>query len=442
MKIGCIGNTNNMLFTLCRYLRDEGYDAHLFLFNDEAEHFLPEADSYDDDYLQYTSFLGVGKSTLYFRENIKQAGEALKDCDFFIGTDIAPALLTLLGKTLHIFVPHGSDIYSYPFEIKPNPGVSKVWWLQTNYYVGQMQKIGIEAAELILFPDEYDLHFPFKQKLKTTGVYHSATVPMLYVPQYRRAGPSRYKELAHSEVFNNVRQNNDLVIFSHARQNGSDLPAHEKVHEKGNHKLIKAFAEFLQQRPDLRSCLVLFEYGMDIDSAKELIKKLDIIDHVSWMPKMQRREILYGLQLADICCGEFENSWLTCGVVNETLAVGKPLLHYRNDKLYTDDFAELYPVLNARSENEILEQLLYFAANREAVEMQFKNTSRWIEKYTVTAPLRIVTESINTSRTGLQKPGPGKKIRLQVIRIECLIRRAIHKAPGKVRKIFGKSSGK
>ena len=49
MRIACIGNMNNMMFTLCRYLRDNGYDANLFCFKDEAVNFLPGTDSFDAD---------------------------------------------------------------------------------------------------------------------------------------------------------------------------------------------------------------------------------------------------------------------------------------------------------------------------------------------------------------------------------------------------------
>ena len=50
IKIACIGNMNNNMFCLVRYLRDKGYDAHLFLV-DEFDHFLPGSDSYNLEYI-------------------------------------------------------------------------------------------------------------------------------------------------------------------------------------------------------------------------------------------------------------------------------------------------------------------------------------------------------------------------------------------------------
>ena len=86
----------------------------------------------------------------------KELATIFEDCDFYIGTDIAPALLVLLGKKINVFIPHGSDIYSYPFPEKPGTMVDKIWWSREIYFVGLIQKIGVEHADTILFPKEYD----------------------------------------------------------------------------------------------------------------------------------------------------------------------------------------------------------------------------------------------------------------------------------------------
>ena len=90
MKVACIGNMNNIMFTLCRYLRDKNFDASLFLFDDEADHFLPEADTYNDEYRKYTTQLSIGRASLHRKDLIEKVKPLLKDFDVFIGTDIAP----------------------------------------------------------------------------------------------------------------------------------------------------------------------------------------------------------------------------------------------------------------------------------------------------------------------------------------------------------------
>lgn len=48
-KIACIGNMNHFMFSLVRFLRDEGLDAYLLLLK-EPDHFKPEMDTFDNSY--------------------------------------------------------------------------------------------------------------------------------------------------------------------------------------------------------------------------------------------------------------------------------------------------------------------------------------------------------------------------------------------------------
>ena len=123
--------------------------ATFISFDDEAEHFLPEADSYDDSYKLYTTQLSIGKASLSSFPSIKKVKQIFKNFDFFIGTDVAPALMALIGKKLNIFLPHGSDIYEYPFPEKPDQFSDKVWWVKERYFIGRIQKIGIEEVSLL-----------------------------------------------------------------------------------------------------------------------------------------------------------------------------------------------------------------------------------------------------------------------------------------------------
>ena len=140
MRVACLANLNNMMFILCRYLRDVGIDAHLITLSDEPAHFSPGSDSYDDDYLEYYKVLPVTKSTLYKTESIQILKKELADFDFFVGTDISPTIVTLIGKTLDVFIPHGSDIYDLPFEKKRKKGTNKVWWLSEKETLSKLQK--------------------------------------------------------------------------------------------------------------------------------------------------------------------------------------------------------------------------------------------------------------------------------------------------------------
>lgn len=439
MKIACICNMNNMMFILCRYLRDAGFDAHLFAMPDEPSHFHPEADSYEDSYKTYFYPFKFTRSTLYKKESVLELKRELGDFDFLIGSDIAPAVLTLIGRKLDVFIPHGSDIYALPFQQKRPKKTDRVWWQREIGTLSRLQALGIREIDHILFPDEYDIHFPFKNKLKTKAKYYNTSGPMVYINQYEDL-EGRYQEfkLSHADEFKQIRSETPLMVFSHSRHNGFDLTGKMAVHDKGNDHLIKGFSQFIKESA-IDARLVLFDYGINTKASKDLIKSLAIEANVKWMPLMDRKEIMYGLILSDISCGQFKNSWLTCGVVNESLAANKPLLHYRKDDLYTAEYSNLYPLMNANTPEEIASSLFSFVANRDHYRDEASQGSAWLYEQAVKNPLTIITGAVESKeKNSLFLPEPIQSEIKKVLKKHKLLDK-IYRAQGKLREsISGK----
>lgn len=436
MKVACLANLNNMMFILCRYLREAGIDAHLITLSDEPAHFSPASDSYDEDYLKYHKVLPITKSTLFKANSIRLLKKELADFDFYVGTDLAPAMVTLIGKSLDVFIPHGSDIYDLPFEKIRKKGIDKVWWLSEKETLSKLQKIGIEHTKTILFPDEYDIHFPFKNKLKTVATYHNTSGPMVFIPQYANLENNpEVKALQWYPFFKKLRTENDLIIFSHSRHNGFNLSPDMAIHQKGNDNLIEGFAQYLKTNPTVNAKLVFFDYGINIQASKDLITSLEIDANIVWMPLMPRKEIMLGLNMADISCGQFDNSWLTCGVVNETLASNIPLLHYRDDALYKADYEDLYPLLNAKTAEEVSQQLGAYMADKENYKQLAELGSKWLKKYTVDNPLGIIEAQFKTNDD--RELGKNDLKKVEKILKKHNLRDKIYRAQGKIRSKLG-----
>ncbi|MBL4635548.1 MAG: hypothetical protein JKY56_16935 [Kofleriaceae bacterium] len=377
----------------------------------------------------------ITKSTLYKANSIELLKKELADFDFFIGTDLAPTITTLIGKKLDVFIPHGSDIYDLPFEKKRGKGTNKVWWLSEKETLSKLQKIGIEQCKTILFPDEYEIHFPYKNKLKTTAQYHNTSGPMVYIPQYANLEKNpQIKSLQWYPFFKKLREENDLIIFSHSRHNGFDLSPNMAIHQKGNDILIEGFAHYIKANPSIKAKLIFFDYGMNVQASKELISALEIDENIVWMPLMPRKEIMLGLNMADISCGQFDNSWLTCGVVNETLASNIPLLHYREDELYEGDYEDLYPLLNAKTSEDIHERLTAFIAEKESYNQLAKQGSKWLKKYTVDNPLRIIEAQFKIE--GNQTLAETEIKKVKSILKKHTLRDKIYRVQGKIRSKF------
>lgn len=387
---------------MCRYLRDAGFDAHLFLW--KTEFFRPEDDAYDESFKKYTTVLPIDKTNLHLFELKTELDKIFDDFDFTIGADIAPALMTLMHRKLDVFLPHGTDIYSFPFKTKREKHMDRVWWLRQVNLMSKLQKIGVESCRYTLFPDEYDIHFPYKDRLNFRGELIDMRIPMVYYPQYHKGlSESQIGKLEFSENFKTIREQNELVVFSHSRHNGFQLDDELKIHEKGNEVLIEGFAKFCKKNDTITAALVLFEYGINVEDSKNLIQKLGIEDRVHWMPKMMRKEIMFGIKESDISCGQFINSWLTCGVVNETLSMGKPLLHHRDDSLYKDDYETLYPLLNANSAIQVCEAIEGYIHDKKGHIAKGQEGIDWIKRYTVDTPLNFISDKIHQQQKGTKE---------------------------------------
>src|ERR1044071_457243 len=106
MKIGILGNMNNMYFSLARYLADEGYDCDLLVFEHEPPHFHPTADTFQA-HLNFTvKHLAWGDYGRFFI-NRRQIENDLREYNFLIGNGTAPAFVNCIGRKLDLFIPYG-----------------------------------------------------------------------------------------------------------------------------------------------------------------------------------------------------------------------------------------------------------------------------------------------------------------------------------------------
>ena len=391
-KIAFVCNMNHMMFTLCRYMLDEGFDCHLFVFKDEAKHFLPDADCFDDSYFAYTTILNHKKED-FFLDDLTNTSSILKRYDFFIGTDLAPAFLYACGIRLDIFIPHGTDIFKIPFdsEVKRPSVVNRTWWLKSLFFNSKLQLAGINVTPTIIIDDEYN-RFGYKNKLNPSINYISASPPMLYAPQYEKFEERNFEKLKSAKTFNELRAKYLLIIFSQSRHFWGNKDWEAKGNGKGNDVLIRGFAKFLHENNFPNACLVLYTYGANVENSKALIKELSIEENVVWMPVSDRKEIMFGLNISDIACGEFYRSWYFCGTVNEALFLNKPLIHFRDDigQIRTNG----YPVINVRNEIDISVYLKKFYNDRSVFIDQASKGKNWIIQFSVEPIVKIIKDLI------------------------------------------------
>jgi len=396
VRVGCLGNMNNMFFALVRHLRDRGVDAHLVMQPDELAHFHPSHDSFDLGYQAFTTqarwrgpFLDVPPEAI---------AKDLEPYDFLVVTGILLAYVERAGRVADVFFPHGSDLFKWPFV----PDTMR--WdqrLRSRSVVAMFraQRAGIRHAFVINQEDRN----PFWRRALERHDALDRTVyfgtPMVYGPPFLgpRAADARSRSAWFRE-FAAIRERSGLMVINHARQQWrttADCPS------KGSDRLIRGFADFAKRHPAVHAALVLFEYGDDVIDSRELVDSLGILESVHWMPLMSRKEILLGLSLADFGCGEFHEGCIGGGTTWEVLALGKPLLHYVDQaNVNFDCFTGAYPVLSVKEPSEIAAVFEDFSRRPEHYRAIGEAGKAWYEENFVNRSVDTYIELIRAKERG------------------------------------------
>ena len=411
-KIALIGNMNNNFFSIARYLRDRSYQADLFLI-DELDHFLPVSDTYDDDYKQFT--FELIHDSYSFNNTISKVKEQLSGYDYIIGTSKVPAVLSKNKIKLNMFIPHGQDVFSYPFYeggnkilfnilsfINNDKLVHKIFWklgikkfisLYDSFLLSKNQTKGLKSTEVIISNNAGHI---FKSSIQKIGFKNKLLInrlPIIYTDQYSsKSFYSFQKTNKYFNVLSELKNEKTMLLFHHSRHSWKNAPS--KFFENGNDLLIKGFAKFIQKNPTFKIKLVTLEYGNDFLASKKLVKELNIEDYVMWLPKMCRKEIMSIITLADLGAVSFSMPWTSGGVLYEYLSMGIPFLQCDTDNMKND--SSIYPYISANNDEEICGAIEGYIKNKDSFINSGEKGKKWFLKNVVQIPLEIILNEIES----------------------------------------------
>jgi glycosyltransferase involved in cell wall biosynthesis len=391
---------NNNFFAITRHLRDLGYDAHLF-YRVAMDHFQPSTDSWTNDYQFYcheVNWLENGICNID-EQFIRQQ---LAEFDFYIGQGDEAAAAYRAGIDMDVYYPYGSDVYKYaqlPQEFLLRHKLA--YHLRSADYSKTRRMLnkgtpaksmrGVIANARYVWVDHTNEDFESKlRSLKCKGKLEHVPMPFVYPNAYAEV-EAMQESVAWLQLVENARQQYDLLILYHGRQEWKSR--YNEFTPKNTHHLIQGFSDFIRHEKG-NACLIMLEYGYDLQHSKELIKDLGIEEYVIWLPKMARREIMCLIGKVDVCAGEFGRSYLTFGTIVEAMLMSKPVIHHRDDRLYSDAYPELYPLLNAREPDEISKAISFAVSNPDEMREMGLHASEWIRQYFIKQPLQRLTTLI------------------------------------------------
>lgn len=378
---------NNHFFSMVRHLRDKGIDAHLLVLNNEDRQFHPSWDSFDLSYQRYTKFLTWGDPYKLTATSPRTIRSDLGGFGFVFACGSVPAFMNYAGLRPDVYIPYGSDLAELPFFILQAPRRGA---LSAPLRFPIHQRNGIREARFLggAFTPQFEELFA---KLKTTGKRVAVPVAPLYGGVFN---PEKISDFfgrsAWFYEFKRIRDHHDFVLFHHARHIWS--PAYGAMSQKGNDRLIRAFAAFVRRNPAIKAALVMLEYGPDVERSRALVAELGIEENVTWLPLMARKEVFLGISQADIVCGEFAQSWNFGGTIIEGIALAKPLLHFRKDSLYPKE--DLFPIINVYTAEEMTDGMERYMADRDGFKKMGHEAYTWFRTRILEGSIDRYTELV------------------------------------------------
>lgn len=395
MKVACIGNMNNNFFALVRHLRDRGIDAELLLFNEQGQ-FLPHTDTYNLEYQKYTKQL-TWDYRQFFQPGLKlKIVEDIKKYDFIIGSYYVPAFLNLIGRKLDLFLPYGGDLYQLPF-IRKKKNIPLISRKNIRSEIAIYQLNGIKESRY-LFLRETDPEFEsIIAQTGFSGERIKLDPPIIYTNDYCKEGIDKFYHYTHwHHEFKKIRNENDLIIFHHPRHSWKYPP--NKWSDKSNHILLEGYSRFIKYNSNLKSKLITLEYGPDLDFSKSLIQELGIVDYIKWFPPMYRKDIMVGISMSDLGAGQFSIGGITYGVILEYLAMNIPVMGYRDDILFSKYYDSLYPMMNAKTPEDIEKHLENYVENKQFYKLMANDSNLWFRENVIEKPLNKMIEIISNHK--------------------------------------------
>lgn len=394
-RIALVGNMNNNFFAITRYLRDRGYVAHLF-YRLAMPHFQPMADSYGNDYESFCHQIDWLENGFH-NTDMEEVRKALKGFDFYVGQGEEAAIAYKTGFNIDVYYPYGSDVYKYaqlPQEYTLKSKIKSLVVGDADRPSYTQMKEGTMAKQLraaivnarYIFADATNDEFEAQlNSLQYKGIYKKVPMPFIYYPEYEHIDTDRLPRNLVDRM-KEIKSKHNFVLLYHGRQEWATY--HNQFTGKNTHHLIQGFASYVKQNPNALACLVMLEYGTDVEQSKKLIKELEIEQYVYWLPKMYRKELMYVVQQADVCCGEFAHSFLTFGTVVEAMLMKKPVITHRVDSYYRSTYPVLYPCYNARESKEIEQVIGKTIVNVEERLRMGNEAYAWVKKNFIENPLQ------------------------------------------------------
>jgi glycosyltransferase involved in cell wall biosynthesis len=197
--------------------------------------------------------------------------------------------------------------------------------------------------------------------------------------------PERFSPLPHAfdekrltrfrEQYPDIKPPDDRVIFFHPARHDWKVP--DPSMEKGNDRLIRAFASVANGRPTIQLSMVA--WGRDLQASLDLVESLGISQQVTWLQPMRKPDLWRSYLSSHAVLDQFILPAFG-GVTFEALALGRRVVTSLDMEAASRFFAQAPPIYQASTEDEIGAALLDIIGDRDDDRKIGRQGAEWIAR--------------------------------------------------------------
>lgn len=166
----------------------------------------------------------------------------------------------------------------------------------------------------------------------------------------------------------------DFLVFFPARQ---DWVKGTGYADKGNDVFMRAFARL--RAAGHRVGLILCEWGRNVAESKQLLQDLGVSAHVHWTQPVGAVGFNRLCQASDLVADQFTLGAFG-GVLFKAFCSGRPVITYLDEAQLRPVYPELPPVINARTEDDIVARIGDAIADPQGLALRGRQGRAWVER--------------------------------------------------------------
>jgi len=369
MRIAFVGNQDNNAYRICLWVREQGLDAHLYLFNQEREiRSRPEQidTALADGYPQWIrTYDDTGRASFLRASAAARRIEAEHDVVVTSGvTGLLAARQFRRRPVVHIAL--GSELGTYPLGLF-RWGTSLAWrgaaWLLRR---------GLRHARKIITIGIY----PEMRALRRLRLADKAVIwgnPEDPARNRARVDPDLRAEL--NERYGDCRR-----VFLWLNRLNFLQP--QAARYKAPERFLSGFERLVRAGDNVRA--VVGTHGDDVDAFRQLVRDRGLAEHVDYVPHLPYWKLLTYLSIDNavvVAVPDVQRFPILGGVAREAFSVGAVVVAAQDEMLARLIFGQPYPALRADDEASCHEALAAATAmSDEEFAAQQRRSRAWADR--------------------------------------------------------------